>query len=276
MKIVSWKIKLDGNQEKAWQVLREMNADVALLQEVRKPPAGVGDWAELDPEPWRIAGHTDKWRTAIARLSDRFEVDWIPAVSIPEAGPRDFSVSRPGSIVAASVKRESQAPLVVVSMYSVWERKAQIASANSKIMAVSSAHRMISDLSRLVGGNTHLVAAGDLNVWNIRGEPAPFKHLEGGGANYQTVFDRMAAIGVPFVGPHGPEAGRQPEYADSREAANVVTFQLAGNPSGATREQQLDFVFATKKVRPLSVRALNEPHEWGPSDHCRILIEIDE
>jgi len=276
MKIVSWNMKLNGDQKQAWQMLREMDADVALLQEARKPPRGVSDWAELDPEPWRIAGHTDQWRTAIARLSDRFEVDWIPGRSIPEAGPRDFSVSRPGSIIAAIVNRGPRAPLVVVSMYAVWERKASIAGAKSKIMAVSSAHRMISDLSRLVGGNTHLIAAGDLNVWNVRGEPAPFKHLEGGGANYQTVFDRMTAIGVPFVGPHGPEGGRQPEYASTRKAGNVVTFRLAGNPSEATREQQLDFVFATRKVRPLSVRALNQPSDWGPSDHCRILIEVGE
>ena len=180
MRIVSWNMKLNGDQKLAWQMLREMDADIALLQEARKPPTGVSDWADLDPEPWRIAGHTDQWRTAIARLSDRVDVDWIPGKSIPEAGPRDFSVSRPGSIIAASVKRKNRAPLVAVSMYSVWERKARIASAKSKIMAVSSAHRMISDLSRLVGGNTQLVAAGDLNVWNIRGEPAPFKHLEGG------------------------------------------------------------------------------------------------
>ena len=26
----------------------------------------------------------------------------------------------------------------------------------------------------------------------------------------------------------------------------------------------------------LTVRALNGEDEWGPSDHCRVLVEIDE
>jgi exonuclease III len=43
---------------------------------------------------------------------------------------------------------------------------------------------------------------------------------------------------------------------------------------GATR--QLDFVFASHALAErLSVRALNtDPDEWGPSDHCRVAIEL--
>jgi hypothetical protein len=43
---------------------------------------------------------------------------------------------------------------------------------------------------------------------------------------------------------------------------------------GATR--QLDFVFASHALaNRVSVRALNNnTDEWGPSDHCRVLIEL--
>ena len=40
---------------------------------------------------------------------------------------------------------------------------------------------------------------------------------------------------------------------------------------------QLDYVFASHGFHEsIRARALNGVEEWGPSDHCRILIEIDE
>ena len=59
--------------------------------------------------------------------------------------------------------------------------------------------------------------------------------------------------------------------ADSR---NVPTYHtpLRGP---ATAERQQDYVFASRgMVDSLSVRALNEPDEWGPSDHCRLEITV--
>ena len=47
------------------------------------------------------------------------------------------------------------------------------------------------------------------------------------------------------------------------------------DPSSGQR--QLDFVFASESIADfLTVRALNGEDEWGPSDHCRVLVEIDE
>ena len=40
-------------------------------------------------------------------------------------------------------------------------------------------------------------------------------------------------------------------------------------------DRQLDYVFASRGIASdLSVRALNELKQWGPSDHCRITNEI--
>lgn len=74
------------------------------------------------------------------------------------------------------------------------------------------------------------------------------------------VFGNMMRIGLPLIGPHAP------------------TFYSPINgqePSDAHR--QLDYVFASRAIaHRLSVRALNDPADWGPSDHCRILIDLDE
>jgi hypothetical protein len=91
------------------------------------------------------------------------------------------------------------------------------------------------------------------------------------------VFDRAEAMGLRFVGPQAPY-GRQanPWPAELPEdSLNVPTYHTSRQgPMGATR--QLDFVFASHVLAErLSVRALNgDPEEWGPSDHCRVAIEL--
>jgi len=45
-------------------------------------------------------------------------------------------------------------------------------------------------------------------------------------------------------------------------------------PANASR--QLDFVFASESIADrVNVKALNSVEEWGPSDHCRIMIELE-
>ena len=47
------------------------------------------------------------------------------------------------------------------------------------------------------------------------------------------------------------------------------------DPSDA--HPQLDYGFASRPIaHRLTVRALNAPKDWGPSDHCRIVIDLEE
>ena len=277
MKIVCWNMKWNSNHDQAWALLRDMDADIALLQEARKPPPSVGDWAEVNPEPWQIAGRSVQWRSAVARLSDRVDVEWIEAKSIAQAGSYDFAASRPGTLAAAIVTPKGGSPLTVVSMYAAWENYSRYSGRSSVILAVSSLHRMISDLTRLVGPRTRMIAGGDLNIYRRRGDrPTPWTWPDGFAMHYGTVFDRMAAIGVPFIGPRAPY-GRQPTSPHKFDSGDVLTYYTPrqGKPEKAT--QQLDFVFATRNIADrISVRALNEVDDWGPSDHCRILIELPD
>ena len=271
VRIVSWNI---AGRKAPWHCLGAMDVDIALLQEAAAPPQSVIDCFEVDPAPWCTAGLPGlKSRTAIVKLSDRVKVEWIATRSFADADSGELAVSRLGTLTAAHVTAPGVEPLVLVSMYSCWERPH--ASTKSKwIYADASAHRLVSDLSAFIGKQVghRIVAAGDLNILYGHGEHGS----EYWAGRYVTVFDRMEALGLPFVGPQYPN-GRQADPWPSelpRESRNVPTFYNAKQtPVSATR--QLDFVFASKGLADnVTARALNKPEEWGPSDHCRLEIEV--
>ena len=86
----------------------------------------------------------------------------------------------------------------------------------------------------------------------------------------------MEALGLRLVGPQAPRGGAQamPWPAElPPESRNAPTYRTdQKRPETGTR--QLDFVFASAGVyERVSTRALNAPADWGPSDHCRVLIE---
>ena len=271
VRVVSWNI---SGKAEPWHYLLGMDADVALLQEALRPPEGLARPIEVDPAPWRTAGWPG-WprRTAVAKLSDRVDVEWITAQPVGEACPGDLAVSRPGTVTAAHVTAPGVEPFVAVSMYSLWENPH--ASTNSSwIVSDASAHRVVSDLSTFIGRQDghRILAAGDLNI--LRG------YGDGGSEywawRYGTVFDRMEALGLEFVGPQAPGGRQADPWPDELPpgSRNVPTYHHRGQtPATATR--QLDFVFASRAMADsVCVRALNEPERWGPSDHCRLLIEV--
>ena len=114
--------------------------------------------------------------------------------------------------------------------------------------------------------------AGDLNILYGHGEYGS-DHWR---ARYETVFTRMTAIGLPFVGPQYPNGEQCTPWPTELpiSSKNVPTFRTRKtDPSSATR--QLNFVFASRETCcSLRVRACNSPIDWGPSDHCRIEIEL--
>lgn len=272
VKLINWNI---ARRDDAWRSLLETDADIALLQEAAAPPADVAERLEVDPAPWRTAGAgmNRPWRTAVVKLSSRIGVQWLEPKAVADALPGELAVSRCGTLAAAVVTPSAGAPFVVVSMYAPWE-KPHATTGSDWIYADGSVHRLISDLSALVGQQTghRVIAAGDLNILHGYGE--------GGSAywasRYATVFARMTALGLSFVGPQAP-AGRQAQPWPEElpvESANVPTYHTR-HQTPATATRQLDFVFAsTGLAAHLRVYALNEIDHWGPSDHCRVVIEL--
>lgn len=272
VKIVSWNI---AAMIAPWHCLATIDADVALLQEAGAPPEDLEKQIEVNCAPWRTDGWLPTWpyRTAIAKLSDRVKVEWVETKRFVDAGPGDLGVSRLGTVTAAHVTAPGIEPFVAVSLYTMWENPHASAGRNW-ILADASAHRLVSDLSAFIGKETghRILATGDLNILYGYGDGGS----EYWAGRYGTVFDRMEALGLSFVGPQHPNGRQADPWPDELppQSENVPTYYRPGKgPADATR--QLDFVFASKGMADsVNVRALNEPSEWGPSDHCRVVIEV--
>jgi endonuclease/exonuclease/phosphatase family metal-dependent hydrolase len=272
VKVIVWNI---AHRAEAWRSLLDCDADIALLQEAAAPPTDVARRLEVDPTPWQTAGagQNRPWRAAVVKLSNHVLVQWLATKQVSDALPEDLAVSRPGTLAAAIVTPSTGTPFVVASLYALWE-KPHATTGGSWIYADGSVHRLISDLSALVGKQAghRILAAGDLNILHGYGEGGSAYWA----ARYATVFSRMTALGLSFVGPQAP-AGRQAQpWPDELppESNNVPTYHTPQHtPATATR--QLDFVFASVSLaEQVRVRALNELAQWGPSDHCRVEIEI--
>jgi endonuclease/exonuclease/phosphatase family metal-dependent hydrolase len=273
MRVVSWNI---AGRKEPWRELIGSGADVALLQEAAEPPSDVAEQIEVDTAPWKTegAGKNRRWRTAIVKLTDHVDVQWHKTIPLSEAHTGELGVSRLGTLAAATVTPSSGEPFIVISMYALWEN-AHSDTGSNLIFADASAHRLISDLSVFIGSQTRhrILAAGDLNILHGYGERgSPYW-----GERYATVFSRMSAIGVPFIGPQAPAGRRAEPWPDElpKESNDVPTF-YTNTTTPATATRQLDFVFASKSFcNTLNVRAQNEPEDWGPSDHCRLVIDVE-
>ena len=275
IKVVSWNI---AKMHQPWRELLEMNADVALLQEVGTVPDDVRSKVAVSPqEPWEPwpKEHYDRWPIAV-KLSDRVKVDWFRQVlpTTPRENLDELAVSCGGIIAAAKITPlESGEPFIAVSMYARWFSP-HPTTEGDWIYPDAAAHHIISDLTTFIGYYDYpaahrILATGDLNM--------SFRSSDQFNHRAQTIYDRMGALGLEYMGPEFPN-GRQadpiPEHP-TEHSKDVPTYYHKPTNSPAGARVQIDHVFASRgfhnQVRAL---ALNRVDEWGSSDHCRILIEV--
>ena len=279
-KVVCWNI---NTNRKCWDELLAMDADVALLQEVRSVPndlfrsVNVGG-GELS-DPWNPDAY-NRW-PAVAKLSDRVRVEWFRRVFPYSSTSEDtMAVSGIGTIAAARVVPQSSKPFIAISMYARWIRPHVSTNSRWKVgNSDVSAHRIISDLSQFIGhrdpSKHRILAAGDLDTFYGATDDNKLCIAD----RERTVFDRMSTLGMELMGPQHPDGGRVAEPTPQglpKDTRNVPTYYTvqAGSPEKA--QNQLDYVFASRGFHhSVRTRALNDPEEWGSSDHCRILIDIE-
>ena len=297
VKLVSWNI---AKRRAAWRELLKMDADVALLQEAGNVPWDVEGKLDTGPpeswdsrvwnadyeqlwgkeklrERWGRTGLYDRW-CKIVKLSDRVEVEWFKQISpIGGVAADEIAVSGIGAIAAARITPLDCEPFFVVSMYARWLGwHPTVESRWSVGTADGSAHRIITDISGLIGDydpSTHrIIAAGDLNmIYN----PGNHDWL---GSRDHSVWTRMDVVGMEFMGPSYPDGRKaaNPRDSLSPDSQNVPTYYTTGEKTPEAATQQLDYAFASRGFHEsVRVRALNGIDEWGPSDHCRLLIEIE-
>ncbi len=286
--IVCWNI---NKKSKPWNELLEMDADIALLQEVSlgDVPASV----EVSPHtPWPTYGY-DRW-PMVVKLSDKVNVEWFKPVNSAqvvvaedEIAMSDFYTIAAARVTPFSNQQPSGEPFIVFSMYARWlyphpsakqtaPRKKGAGRIN--IYSDASAHRIISDIAAFIGhtnpASHRILTAGDLNTIYDATEKNPLEMRK----RMLTVFNRMNAIGLEFVGPRWPNADRQaypPPQGLMEGTLNVSTFYTSKQGVPANAQNQLDYVFASKGFgQGICVHAMNDPARWGSSDHCRIWIEV--
>lgn len=256
MRLLSWNV---GRRD-LWEQVATGGFDVALLQNTGAPAKGT-DLDVVPAEPWEADG-AGAFRTAVAARPG--------ALSLRPRG--EVAVSRPGTLAVADVVRDGEVVLTVASAYGTWESPAVD---DGLIFSDASAHRLLSDLAQLVTSRDghRLLVAGDWNMLYGYSENADAYWA----GRQQSVFDRAAAMGLAFMGPQAPD-GRQadpwPEQLP-RASRNVPTFH-DDTQTPATATRQLDYVLASTAIADrVHTGALNSPNEWGPSDHCRLAIDVD-
>jgi hypothetical protein len=223
LELISWNI---NGRLNPWNELLDSDLDVALLQEARKPRSPVATLVEAGPTPWQTSWNSRPWRTAVVRLSDQAKVEWLESEPIEVAANGRFVHSLPGTLAAARITPTEGEPILAISMYAPWEKTYR----NKRWMyADASAHRLISDIQVFLGGDnpSRILAAGDLNIL--------YGYEEGGRSpspRYQSVFDRMEAIGLAYLGPQFPN-GRQADPWPGelpKGSLNVPAFHHSRQP----------------------------------------------
>ena len=274
--IVSWNI---DTRVKPWEQLLDMDADVALLQEVNSVPRHIANRVEVSPyDPWNK--HLYDRFPLVVRLSDRVEVEWFRQVDpISEVGINDIAVSGIGHVEVARVTPHGGESFIAVSLYGRWMKPHETTKSKWRAGASDIAvHRAISDFSAFIGStdpSTHrILVAGDFNM--IYG--ATDSNRLALAARERSVWTRMESLGMVFMGPQFPAGRRADPTPDGllENTQNVPTLTSKRIRPEEARNQ-LDYVFASNGFHEsLSVRALNGAGEWGASDHCRILIELKD
>ncbi len=278
IKVVSWNI---AKRWEPWRQLLQMDADIALLQEVGSIPPDVAPLIEVsgtDPwKPWDPQKY-DRF-PMVVRLSDRVKVEWFKPVMPQHQGWEDkdeIAVSDIGIIaVARVIPQDGQDEFIAVSMYARWLKvhPSTTDGGYASIYSDRSAHRIISDMSAFIDDTHRILAAGDLNTIYGATEDSRLENP----ARARTITDRMDALGMEFMGPQYP-AGRKASPTPQGlppDTMNVPTYYTTRR-SPATAQNQLDYVFASRGFHEsVRVSALNSVEEWGASDHCRLLIEVE-
>jgi len=271
IRLLSWNM---NHSPKAWEFLFSSVPlpDVALLQEALKPKMLPLWSAPTAEDSWQIQGYKMEFCSAIVGLSDRVKGRPLATCRIGDLGEFGIPVSVPGTIALAEIVLRNGEAITVVSAYSKWEYTYPKKRPN---FADASAHRVISDISSLVSSSEDhkIIVAGDWNIFHGYGDDGSDYWK----SRYQTVFGRMEALGLKFVGPYcsgGIQVSRNPSYFPS-DSKNVPTFRRGGANRPDNARDKFDFVFASSGLQErLHIRALNAPEEWGPSDHCRIAIDL--
>ena len=240
MRIVSWNMQ---NKRDSWRFLvdRHQDYDFAFVQEACTPTRYVRTHAahwDIPYERWQARPR--RYKQEVLRIADSWKFYRLDRDTIGSLGPKGRILLSPRFRAAAVARRSGRPDIGLVSVASGPRSSLKLAD------TVTAVRRTLSRAS--FDPHMPLIVAGDLTT-DINRTPETFAAME--------------SIGLQRIGPDGP---------------NYIQKSLGEVPRDAWRE--LNHVFASPELDgQVSAIALSDPDEdspafWGPSDHCRISIEV--
>jgi len=259
MRILVWNMshwqKTQQQRERAWQVIRDLGADVALLQET-VPPSGATNLV------YREIGGRRNWGSAVVGLT--VEVRPVTQARGRESQePADILTTLPGSVAIATAF-VAKRPITLISLYGVIQNG----------YADTTVNHQLSDLTPLFDTPTtdrSIVLGGDLNIttqWT--GSQLRFREREA------ATLARIRAFGLrdclDLKRPEGPLDGCHCLDGDGCRHIRTQYHPRSERP------WQNDYVFASEALvadgRLKSATAHDDAATRELSDHLPLLVDL--
>jgi exonuclease III len=262
-RVVSWNMnhwqRSEEERRASWSYLEEhLKPDVALLQETVPPEHD-------DKVVFREGGIGDRRPWSSAVVSYEAPLKPITKVKSQYGGKVELLRTSPGSVAIAEVKLSRTQPLVAISVYGLIDQG----------YAITTMHRIVSDLTPLldrVDTKKRIVLAGDFNLSTQLSPPDRERH--------RNFFDRLEQFDL--VDLIADTAGSRPSLegcpCEDEPCRHVRTHIRARDKD--PKPWQDDYVFVSRalreKVTSCEVRGAGDPDPWQFSDHCPIVVELEE
>lgn len=248
-----WRRRAAKPRAAAWQFLRSLGADFALLQEA--VPMDVPKKQRV----YRDEGIKGRgWGAAVVSFARPIEeIRVARSLYSKSTQATDFHKTMPGCVAVAD---PGKGPLLI-SIYGVFDEG----------YTVTTVHRLLSDLTPLLDSSSKrgVVVAGDLNVSTQMAVPHRARH--------RNVLERFATLGLVDCLALGrpPRAQLQECPCDDTPCRHVQTHR---HPRSAVPWQD-DYVFVSERlaqrVKRCTVVDSGEPDPWQLSDHLPIVLEVE-
>jgi endonuclease/exonuclease/phosphatase (EEP) superfamily protein YafD len=256
MRIAVWNV---ARSPFAFDALKNLKPDIALLNEASPPTSAHGIWREATVgrdgrgRPWSAAVLSPHSLSEItdARPTWRQSTRGVP-----------FVCSRPGSWIAATVEVAPATTVTAVALYGLLDE-----------LSDSSVHRSLSELSPLLDDRRYrrlMLLGGDLNTGTAWPATEPFL------ARDMNLLQRFDALGLvdclALMRPHGRLEGCTCTFGDG-----CTHTRTRRDPRRPEVPYQTDYLWASGDLanRLRSCRALATDDWFSISDHAPIVAEFD-
>jgi exonuclease III len=253
-RVVSWNMshwqKTTKQRREAWDYLKSLEVDFALLQETVPP-------ADLRPRTfvYRPGGidRNRRWGSAVVSFAEAIEPvqeaksrHWKKAVNLHSTFP--------GSVAIAA----TNSGFTLVSLYTVMEQG----------YAITTLHKQLSDLTPMFDSplGRRVVLAGDLNISTQFPEPDRSRH--------RNALERLQSFGMidAFSLDLPPRQALVGCPCGDRPCRHVQTQRH----SRSKTPWQNDYFFISNAFASMikGCRTIHDGYPWSLSDHCPILLEF--